>query len=217
MHQEPLHRRVLAPIIRAKVAKIRREDRRLKKAILADKNPSPLARSLLANIQAREEKRFLESLGLSTPSGVEIVRHSARQSLIDEAIARGCNYYGAFGSKAHRQPNLRDVSTEVLAAALLSGEMPEACDAVRIGAMLISTPNLDLDQVVRAAEEFGVLSRLRHIVDLAVTVDKDPRWRELSSMLPWTAPEPDMPGISRFTSETRFPVAQRIWLKPKRP
>jgi hypothetical protein len=61
---EPLHRRTLAPLIKAQVKAIRARDRRLKARILAMEDPSPFARSILEGIKAREDLRLLESLGL---------------------------------------------------------------------------------------------------------------------------------------------------------
>jgi hypothetical protein len=61
---EPLHRRTLAPLIKAQIKAIRARDRRLKARILAMENPEPLAISILNGIKAREDVRLLESLGL---------------------------------------------------------------------------------------------------------------------------------------------------------
>ena len=61
---EPLHRFVLAPIIRAQTENIRTEDLRIKTVILSMKRINPFAQSYLRKITARQDMELLESLGL---------------------------------------------------------------------------------------------------------------------------------------------------------
>ena len=61
---EPLHRLVLAPIIRAQTENIRTEDLRIKTVILSMKRINPFAQSYLRKITARQDIELLESLGL---------------------------------------------------------------------------------------------------------------------------------------------------------
>lgn len=61
---EPLHRFVLAPIIRAQTENIRTEELRIKTVILSMKRINPFAQSYLRKITARQDMELLESLGL---------------------------------------------------------------------------------------------------------------------------------------------------------
>jgi hypothetical protein len=67
--QEPKHRRILAPIIRAQAAEIRAEDRLLKAHILVMPALTPFAEACLHEIKDRENAELLLSLGLGADEG----------------------------------------------------------------------------------------------------------------------------------------------------
>ena len=143
-----------------------------------------------------------------------------RDQLLGIAVARGCRHYAPFLPVDVTATDDPDIPHEVLAAALLGGPADAATfQAIRCGAMVLSdlanSPRIIGDVCV----QWGVAHRAGHIARLGLAADTHPDfWREVLRELPVAVMEEEfLPGISRFTSETRQPGGRsapvRVWLR----
>lgn len=148
----------------------------------------------------------------------------SRENLLRVAVARGCRHYAGLLPPDTIPDDFRDLSHEVLGAALLRGEADaETFHAIRVGAMVLSDLGNDPRRVCEAAAQFGVTSRLAHVVRLGLIADDHPGF--WTAVLDGLSPDSEdtawLPGVSRLTSETRMagPNRQpaRRWLRTRYP
>lgn len=152
---------------------------------------------------------------------VQRVTELDRERLLRIAVARGCRHYAGFlpvGMEAEDNPEL---SHEALGVALLGGQADAVTfQAIRCGAMVLS----DLANSPRAIGELGrlrgVAHRVAHTARLGLVADEHPDfWQRVLRELPDEVSEEDfLPGVSRFTSESRSSSASRlvpvrVWLR----
>lgn len=154
---------------------------------------------------------FLTECGLAAEATAD--------DLATVAVARGCRHYASM-ARGTTDPQFATLSHEVLACALLRFPLPEGFDAFRCGAMVLSDPHNRPEVLSRAADYFGVRDRVRHIIDLGLAHDETPVfWTKLAALFPPVAADDELPGLSRFVSESplggrgRGPV--RIWLRTR--
>lgn len=145
-----------------------------------------------------------------------------RNELFRIAVARGCRHYAPFLPAGVEPVDSPDVPHEALAAALLCGPSDAATfQAIRCGAMVLSDLGNSPHIIADVSEQLGVEHRAAHIARLALRADTHPDfWQNVLRELPSAVTEEDfLPGISRFTSETREPSWRsapiRVWLRTR--
>lgn len=146
----------------------------------------------------------------------------SRKELMQIAVFRGCDHYAPLveSSNSRNQFLSKALPHEVLGTALLRGRRDSATfQAIRCGAMVLSDLSNSPETVVAAAHFFGVANRVAHIARLGMEFDHHPEfWRILLSQLPVPSDEDGfLPGVSRFTLETRMTrmgrQLLRVWLR----
>lgn len=145
-----------------------------------------------------------------------------RRELLAHALALGCSHYASLWPDLTPMPS--HLPQEVLGCALLRGPADaETFQAIRCGAMLLSDLKNSPALIGGAAMKLGVVGRVAHLARLGLAADSHENfWGQVLAALPEAAPlEPHfLPGISRFTEETRLsgpgrgPV--RTWLRTHR-
>jgi hypothetical protein len=153
-----------------------------------------------------------------TPTASEL----SRDQLLRVAIARGCRHYAtllAAGESGSDEPTL---SHETLGAALLRGPADaDTFQAIRCGAMVLSDLGNSAEGMVRESRRLGVEHRLAHIARLGLSADQHVEfWQRLVKLLPSRSSADEegfLPGVSRFTSESRLigprRASARVWLR----
>lgn len=143
-----------------------------------------------------------------------------REQLLCVAVARGCRHYAPLLPAGAAPLDVPGLSHEVLGAALLQGPADAGTfQAIRCGAMVLSDLGNSGPAILEASTHFGVAHRLAHLARLGLEADRHPEfWTAILNALPPVAGEENfLPGISRFTSETRMAGpgrgSVRTWLR----
>ena len=143
-----------------------------------------------------------------------------REQLLRIAVARGCRHYSPLLSPGMEPRDDPEIPHEALGAALLCGPADAATfQAIRCGAMVLSDLKNSPRAIDDVSRQLGVAHRAAHIARLGLAADTHPDfWERVLRELPSAVREDDfLPGISRFTSETRQPGGRsapvRVWLR----
>ena len=143
-----------------------------------------------------------------------------RADLFRIAVARGCRHYAPLLGPGTAPDDVPGLPHEMLGAALLRGAPDTATfQAIRCGAMVLSDLGNSPQRIGEVSEQFGVAGRVAHLARLGLEADQHPGfWSAvLKALPPALDDDPFLPGVSRFTSETRLagtgqpPV--RVWLR----
>ena len=157
---------------------------------------------------------------LSISSERSVALAAQVQDLVALAGERGCRHYETLSGGRKAPDSVRGLSHEVLACALMSGPMPQGFGCFRCGVMVLSDLSNRMDVLAAAAAIFGVERRIGYVVRLALEHDSEKAfWSDLGELFPDSTDE-DLPGLSRFVSETRERGRMeliRTWLRTRRP
>lgn len=143
----------------------------------------------------------------------------SREELLGIAVARGCRHYAPFLPADVAAINDPEIPHEALGVALLRGPTDAATfQAIRCGAMVLSDLENSPHAIAEMSQQLGVAHRTAHIARLGLAADMQPDfWQQVLRELPSAVAEDDfLPGVSRFTSETRQPGGRssvRVWLR----
>lgn len=158
------------------------------------------------------------SLGLWTPDSLRAL-----------AVKRGCHYYdvGPWDDGLREEmgmpPSLESFTNTELAVALLSLYPPVDQLRQRMGAAVLSSPEVKAAELAVLAEQEGCAPLVRHIAACGGAVEPDnPFWTELGGLLEGhTFDIHAMPHPTRFiemTGITRGRVGiQKHWIRPHSP
>ena len=142
------------------------------------------------------------------------------------AIQRGCRYYDVYrDSSVVREDSpitarRADFSNAELAIALLSLHAPVTLHRKRLGAAMLSAPDVKTDALAALSIQEGCADIVHYIADCAANVEPDRQeWKQLQSALsahPYVPTE--MPHYTRFiemTGVTRGKVGLfKHWIRP---
>lgn len=162
---EPLHRRVLAPIIKARIKAIKAEDKRLKSIILAMplEERNPYSENCLNAIEDREQAELLESIlnkialrksKLPNPQP----RHSTQILTMDYLTrrhARAAGHNGAFlRSTGGPYPRLSALGVRVEEGTVYRDEIAQALSDLHIEVNLPDTKRIEAAVIEAALAQY---------------------------------------------------------------
>lgn len=137
--------------------------------------------------------RKCASLGLELPRDLERL-----------AVQRGCGYYDLGLAEDRKVLRENSLTNTELGVALLSPHLPTNHRLIRIGAMMLSAPDVDAGKLTALARQEGCADVLRHIADAGRRFEpQNLFWRRLTDLLPDQIPDRDrLPHPTRFIEMT---------------